>query len=130
MLYKKGDVGLGAIIVIILIIIFLGWLINEGWKECRVDSDCKEAQYCTSQNTCKDIPVIEKTSPNTAINYNYAAWVIGLSLIVAALIMKWDTLFGKKKKKDDKKEDKYVDLSKSHKAEDKGLYEEYIDERY
>ena len=131
MFYKKGDIGFGAVIVIIIIVIFLGWLINQGWKECRVDSDCGSDQYCTSQFTCKNIPVIEKSSPSQAGDYTNIAWIIGLSLIIAALIMKWDSFFPKKRNNDKpKNKEGYVDLSKSHNAEESGLHDEFLDENY
>jgi hypothetical protein len=119
------------IIVIIIVVLALGWLVNEGWKECRVDSDCKSGQYCSSKFECNDIPVIEKTSRQSYIS-NLGAWVIGISLIVAAIIMKWDTFYGmfggKKIEKSGK--DEYVDLSKSANVEEKGLYQDFLDEKY
>jgi uncharacterized protein YpmB len=129
MLNKKADAVI-TLLIIIIIVIFLAWLINQGWKECRVDSDCEDKQYCGSDFSCHDFKVIEvqKSSPSS-VNYNVAAWIIGISLILAALIMKWDTIF-KKKKKEKKTEEKeeYIDLSKSHNAEDKGLYQEDLDQ--
>lgn len=120
MLNKRADIGLGVIIVIIIIVIFLGWLIHEGWKECRVDSDCRENQYCTSTFECKDIPVIEKVSPQF-VNFTGVAWIIGLCLIAAALILKWDSIFKRKQpetgiketlgKAKPAKKDEYIDLS-------------------
>jgi hypothetical protein len=119
MLNKRADIGLGVIIVILIIVVFLGWLVNEGWKECRVDSDCKTNQYCTSQFECKDIPVIEKVSPQN-VNYNSVAWIIGLCLVAAALNLKWDSIFPKKEapksnpqktKANPQKKEEYLDLS-------------------
>jgi len=125
---KKGQT-LESVVIIIIIILFLGWLINEGWKECRIDSDCSENQYCTSQFECKDVPVIEKSAPVPMLNSNSAAWVVGLCLIIAALIMKWDTLFkGRKIEKNKKAE--YVDLTHSFNAAEEGLYEDEIEKEH
>lgn len=123
MFYKKADVGLGAIIIIIIIVLFLGWLVNEGWKECRIESDCKSDQYCTSQFECKDIPVMKSSAPSQGVIGDYGAPIIGISLIAAALIMKWDTLFkGKKNKKAE-----YINAGYNHNAEEQGLYEDDLD---
>ena len=95
---------------------FLGWLVNEGWKECRADSDCKSNQYCSSKFDCRDIPVMEKASPGSSSLVGPAA-IVGFSLVAAALIMKWETLFGKKKK----------EKHKEHHAEKEGLYEKELE---
>ncbi|MBD3164621.1 hypothetical protein GF323_05470 [Candidatus Woesearchaeota archaeon] len=126
---KKADISLGAIILVIIIVVFLGWLINEGSKDCRADADCEKTQYCGADFACHDHKVIreEKASPLIA---NNAAWVIGLSLIIAALIFKWDSIFHwarKDKKNKSKNKEEYIDLSKSHKAEEKGLYEKELE---
>ena len=130
----KADVGLGVIIVILIIVLALGWLVNEGYKECHNDSDCADNQYCTSGFECKDIPQPTQASPKQSIISDYGAWVVGLSLIVAAVIIKWETFFPflkkKEKKKQEKDKDGYVDLSKSHNAEEKGLYEDFLREKY
>lgn len=130
MLNKRADVGLGVIVVILIIAIFLGWLVREGWKECRVDSDCGEGKYCTSQFECKQIPVIEKTSPSNQFTAgNSTAWIIGICLIIAAIIMKWDSIAGAFRKKAAKKmvREEYVDLSKKYHSEDKGMFQEELE---
>jgi hypothetical protein len=130
----RGDVGLGAILIIIIIIVLaLGWLINEGWKECRYDSDCGDVYYCISYFVCNEIPVIEQRVEQAApVNIPMAAaWVIGLSLIIAAIIFKWDTFKRKPKEKtpEQKKEEEQDKQSQSYKAEptDPSI-EEYYEE--
>lgn len=99
MINKKGDIGLGVIIVIILIILFLGWLVSQGWKECRSNSECKDNQYCGSDFSCHEIPVIVKTEQVAPpVDYTSVAWIIGFCLIIAAIIMKWDVIFKRREK--------------------------------
>jgi hypothetical protein len=133
MFNKRADITIGTILLIVIILLFLGWIINESWKECRVDADCKSNQYCTSSFTCKDVPVVEKTSPAIAADLTAVAWIIGLCLIIAAAILRWDSISATFKKKDiriietqkreeeppkeAKKKDEYIDLSKSYRAE-------------
>ena len=123
---KKADGGLTAIIIIIIIVLAIGWLVNEGYKECRSDSDCSDTEYCGSDFSCHQHKVIKESA--APININTAAWVIGISLIIAAIIMKWDTIFKKKKKKK-KEEDEYIELSHSKNAEDKGQYEDFLEDK-
>jgi len=144
MMNKKADIGLGIILVIIIIVIFLGWLVNEGWKECRADNDCKQNQYCTSQFTCKDIPVREKFSPSAPVSDD-AAWILGVALVIAALILKFDSVVSfiggivgrltphNKKEPEQKKsgaaahKDDYIDLTKKYNAEKVAHHEKDLD---
>lgn len=107
---KKGMVCLTCLIVVALILVFFGWVIKEGYKECRRDSDCKNGYYCSSSFECRQIPIIQETT--SPPNYDKAAWIIGISLIIAAIIIKWNT-----KKKP----------TKSHNAEEEGLYEDFLE---
>lgn len=119
---KKGSAT--AIIIIIIIVIFLGWIVHEGAKECKSNSDCRDNQYCSSQFTCEDFPTIEYGSPQVS---NSFAWIIGISLIIAALIMKWDTIFKKKEKKSSEEEKKKEPNMEYH-GEEKGEYQDELDE--
>ena len=83
---KKAEVLLGAIVIVILVLIFIAWLVNEGWKECKNDSDCGTDQYCSSGFECKQIPIIEKTIQST--NYEMFAFIIALGLIAFAIYIK------------------------------------------
>jgi hypothetical protein len=129
---KKADVGLGTLIVIILIIIVLGWLINEGWKECRADSDCRDNQYCGADFSCHDFKVITKEVVKASpADYTGVAWIIGLCLIAAAVIFRWENIIGTFRKKENKgraeeqkksehkkgRREEYIDLSKRYHAE-------------
>ena len=124
---KKAEGMLGAIVIVLIVIIFFVWLIGEAQKECRRDSDCNNG-ICNSNFECVSIQ-----KSNSAQNFNTGALILGVALIIAALIMKWDKIFGKKEKKEleEEKEEKEDSkkLSKSHKAEEKCLYEEHLDEQ-
>ncbi|MCK5283599.1 MAG: hypothetical protein KAK00_09425 [Nanoarchaeota archaeon] len=123
---KKSVIDPGSILLIVIIVLFFGWLINNSWKECRVDSDCGGGQYCGSDFDCHDFKVVVKEIKVVESNVNTAAWILGLLIVISALIMKWDSIFaGKKKKKEQKDENNegYVDLSRIYKAEDECLYE-------
>ena len=130
---KKADIGFGVVLLILVIVLFLGWLVNEGWKECKGDADCKKGEYCTSSFDCRAIPPqsasAEYASPLVSLP---VALVIGLSLIIAAIILKWDVLFKDTRFAKDKKtthaEAKAEGKSMAYNAENRGLYEDILDE--
>ena len=108
---KKADGGLTAIVIILIIVVFLGWLVNVGGRECRNNNDCGEDYYCGSDFACHKYPVIEKESIVVERNYTVPAIIVGVALIVTALILRWDKLgFSerfKKKPKENKEERVY-----------------------
>jgi len=59
---KRADGGLTAVLIIIVIVAFLGYLVNFGGRECRVNSDCGNENYCGSDFACHQIPIIEKNN--------------------------------------------------------------------
>jgi len=124
---KKAEGMIGVIVIVLIISITIVWIVSEAQKECRKDSDCNNG-ICNSNFECVSLP-----KSSTTQNFNTAALILGISLIIVALIMRWDRFFGKKEKKDteEKKEEKEdpKKLSKSHKAEEKCLYEEHLDEQ-
>ncbi len=101
---KKADGGLTAVVIILIIIVFFGWLVNVGGRECRSNSECKEDYYCGSDFSCHKFPIIEKESVVIERNYTAPAIILGVALIITAIILKWDKLslkFGSKKQKDE-----------------------------
>ena len=91
MLNKKADGGITAIIIIVIIIVFLGWLINLGSRECNSNKDCSEDNYCGSDFSCHQHPVI-----NTEVNQisiTLPIILICITLIILAVIWKWETIF-------------------------------------
>ena len=96
---KRGDVVISVILIIIIIIIIIIWAATAGGhKECRSDSDCGEDNYCGSDFKCHQMKIVEKTV-NYHYDYNYkaAGWIIGISIIISAIIIKWR--FNKKEAK-------------------------------
>ena len=94
-LNKKGDAGLTAIVIILIIIIFLGWLVKTGYRECNSNSDCGEDSYCGSDFACHKIPVIEKTVVERS--YTLPTLLICITAIAIAIIFRWEKIFGKRK---------------------------------
>lgn len=94
---KKADAGLTAVVIIILIIIFLGWVITMGNRECSNNEDCGDEYYCGSDFACHKIPVIEKSSVIIQRNYVVPSIILGVCIIIAAIILKWDKIRFKKK---------------------------------
>ena len=64
----KGVVELGAVVIVVLVIVFLGWLIEVGQRECNGNRECGENQYCGSDFSCHNIPVIEKETKVNQVN--------------------------------------------------------------
>jgi hypothetical protein len=86
MRFKKADAGV-TIIVVIVIIVFIGWLISYGGMECRKDSDCGDNKYCGADGNCHEMKVITQTIVKH--DYAFPAVFIGLSIIAAAFILRW-----------------------------------------
>jgi len=99
-LNKKGDVGLTAIVIIIIIVIFLGWLIKIGGRECNSNEDCGEDSYCGSDFSCHKIPVIEKTVVKRSSTMPIL--IICITAIALAIILRWEKIFGKREVRDSK----------------------------
>jgi len=93
-LNRKADGGLTAIVIILIVIILLGWLIKVNSRECNSNKDCKEDQYCGSDFSCHQIPVIEKTVVKRS--YTLPTLIASITLIILAVIFRWENLFGKK----------------------------------
>lgn len=89
---KKGDGGLTAVLIIIIIIILIGWMVNMGGKECRDNGDCRENNYCGSDFECHKFPVIKEASTIIEKDYTAPSIIIGISLIIMSLILRWDKL--------------------------------------
>ncbi|HZX44466.1 MAG TPA: hypothetical protein VFF28_02160 [Candidatus Nanoarchaeia archaeon] len=89
---KKADGGLTAIVIILIALVFLGWIINTGRRECDTNGDCDDAQYCGSDFACHDIPktIVYKQSLVLPLLF------ICLTIIALAVIWKWEVIFSKK----------------------------------
>ncbi len=89
-LYKKSEAGLVALLIIIAVVFFFGWIINVSQRECKRNSDCNSESYCGSDFSCHTYPTIQKT----VVQYNlfWPAVVIGLAIVITALIFNLDKL--------------------------------------
>jgi hypothetical protein len=90
--FKKADGGITAIIIVVIILVFIGWLVNIGNRECNTNGDCGKGSYCGSDFACHEMPVIEKTVNVGGGSYIVAALILGISMITASLILKWDKI--------------------------------------
>jgi len=107
-MHKKGVVELGVIVLVVVVLIFLGWWINVGSRECTGNNDCGSDQYCGSDFSCHDIPIIEKQASVNKVSLLGPAWILGLAGIVVALIFRWERLFPKKPKQVEEKSEQKV----------------------
>ncbi len=63
---KKSE-AVTVILIIVIAAIFLGWLINFTSRECRSNSQCPKDNYCGSDFSCHQIPIIEKTAVENSL---------------------------------------------------------------
>lgn len=106
-LNKKGDAGLTAIIIILIIIIFLGWLVKTGGRECNSNSDCGEYSYCGSDFSCHEFQIIERTVVKRP--YTLPVLLICITAIAIAIIFRWEKIFGKRKQETPKTKEEMPD---------------------
>ncbi len=87
LLNKKAD-AVAAIFIVLIIVVFLGWLINIGNRECNSNNDCGDGYYCSVEHACNKIPVLEK---EVVVQRSYVlpALIIGLAIVVAAIILRY-----------------------------------------
>lgn len=99
---KKADGGLVAIVIVIISLVFLGWLIRLDDRECNSNGDCDDGQYCGSDFSCHDIPerVVYKQS------FTLPLLFICMTVVALAVIWKWEIIFGKKFEKTVTKQEK------------------------
>lgn len=97
--HKKADVGLTIILIIIIVILFFGWLINVSQRECRTNKDCGSEAYCGSDFACHQFPTIQKT----VVQYSLVtpSIIIGIAIIIAAVIFNWNKIRAKESKSEE-----------------------------
>lgn len=88
---NRGE-ALTTIVIIVIIIVFIGWLVNIGGRECRNNRDCGSGYYCGSDFSCHEIPVIEKTRTVSGGGFVMPAFILGVCLIITAIILRWNKL--------------------------------------
>ena len=89
-MYKKSEVGLVAILIIVIALFFFGWLINLNQRECSRNKDCGSESYCGSDFSCHSYPTIQKT----VVQYNlfWPAVIIGIAIVAAMMIYRLDRI--------------------------------------
>ncbi len=85
---KKAEAWLGAIFIIIIILLFLAWIVTYAQRECNSNEDCAKDSYCGSDFDCHRHPIIMQEKIISQNDYTGAAFILGLSLVVAALILR------------------------------------------
>lgn len=84
---KKGDIGIGIIFLIVIIVFFIGWLAEVNQRECKTNRDCGKTSYCGSDFACHEYPVVQQT----IVHYNFLlpSLIIGIAIVLAAFIYRW-----------------------------------------
>lgn len=96
-LNRKAQITTTAVLITIIVIIFLGYVVRINSRECNSNKDCNEDQYCGSDFSCHNIPIIEKEVVKRS--WTVPILIISITLIILAIIFRWEQLFGKKTKK-------------------------------
>ncbi len=86
---KKGE-ALTLVLIVLIVVVFIGWLINLNQRECRSNNDCGSGYYCGSDFTCHQIPTIEKTLVQN--NLVLPSVIIGIAIVIAAFILRFGNL--------------------------------------
>ena len=91
-LFKRADGGITVIVVIVILLIFIGWLVEIGSKECRNDGDCRSNSYCGSDFACHQFPVTEKTTGMVEYSLTLPLLIVCITAVALALIFRWDKI--------------------------------------
>lgn len=89
-LNKKSEAGIALILIAVIVIVFLGWVININQRECKSNRDCGDESYCGSDFSCHNYPTIQKT----VVQYNllWPSIILGIAIVAVALIFNWDKI--------------------------------------
>ena len=119
---KKSEAGLTAIIIVIIVALFLGWLFNISQRECRSNKDCGSEAFCGSDFSCHTYPTIQKT----IVNYNlvWPSLILGFAIVIAVIILKWNDIMPRKPE-ESKPVEEYKSYEETITAEPKEISEEY-----
>ena len=58
----------------------------DAGKECKLNSDCQNNNYCGSDFKCHSFPVIENTIVKN--DWTKPAAIVGLAIVLAAMILR------------------------------------------
>ena len=73
-----------AVVVLCCLVLFI-FLIDVAQRECNSNKDCPKTAYCGNDNACHPYPDEIVVKEN---NYIPASIILGLSIILAAYILK------------------------------------------
>ena len=81
---KKADIGIGALFLIVILVFFVGWLVEINQRECRTNKDCGLSSYCGSDFACHEFPVVQQN----IVQYNFLlpSIILGIAILLAAWI--------------------------------------------
>ncbi len=86
-----GEYMWGAFVVIVIIAFSIAGAatvlkVIEGKKECKMNSDCSENNYCGSDFKCHIFPTIENNIVKN--DWTTPAAIIGLAIVISAMILR------------------------------------------
>ncbi|MEK6983887.1 MAG: hypothetical protein AABX33_04905 [Nanoarchaeota archaeon] len=93
---KKSDIGIGVVFLIVILILFIGWLYNINQRECMSNRDCSSEAYCGSDFSCHQFPTKQNSDAQDSLLL--PSIIIGLAIIVAAVIFKRDKIVSREEK--------------------------------
>ena len=110
--FRKAEAGLTIILVLVIVFVFLGWLFNVSQRECKSNKDCSSESYCGSDFSCHQYPNIQKTAAQ--YNFVWPSVIIGIAIIIAAIIFKWNDIKSRKTNKNHNQKSAEEETSKSY----------------
>src|SRR3989344_6487577 len=87
---RKAEAGLVTIFIIVIIVLFFGYLINVSQRECKSNKDCGSEEYCGSDFSCHSYPTIQKTIVQN--NFLLPSIIIAIAIIIAAFMFNSDKI--------------------------------------
>ena len=85
--HNKKSEAITIIILALILVFFVGWLLNFNSRECRSDGQCSSGFYCGSDFACHQIPVVENTIVKN--NIMFPSIILGIAIIIAAYILRY-----------------------------------------
>ena len=71
------------LVIVIIAVLFVGWLININQRECSRNKDCSSDEYCGSDFSCHSYPAIQN---NAQSNLLLPSIILGIAIVAAAII--------------------------------------------
>ena len=91
---KKGNITPGGIFTVVVLVLLLAWLIIYTQRECHSDANCTDGFYCGSDFKCHEFP-----QQNSGSGLVAPSLILGISIIIAAFILRWQKRKPRPKKK-------------------------------